>query len=926
VRRRGIRRELVVTGVAAAGLLFGVPRCRAQGAPLCPGDVSGDAQVTAVDVTALLPALFMDRQVQVAGDANGDGTVSAADLPAVVSRLGTSCRTPTATATNASTTVTFTPTPARPTPTATTTTTPATFTRTATPIGPTATPTPTHTPLATATATQVCTVHSIGFNTYNEALTTGDCQRNFNDKPRYTKVYEVAGTPGASIQVTVAPAATPVPGTPGLEPYLVVRDAVGQFNEVQGPPPIQFVVTTSQPYQIWVSSSPGSDVQTGAYTLNVSSVPCPTPVALGNFPGSARISPPGSSIGGINECPDPADPNVDGVFNPADIYTFNVTSVPTTLAILMTQQNCDDSITPEFSLIGPDGFELVSPDADGGLYGGVCGADSEARFLALQTGTYTIIALGGGGTGAYSLSVSTGVPACAAKPLPNIPADGPLNCAGSASGCSGTLYGDTSKTACAAPLPIPGISPDTPNDVVVAADLYQFSANPGDVISVEMDSDDDAHLYLLGPAAAGNPLVAQDDDSGPVSQTSDAQLAATLVQGGTYTIVAANNNMLLPPDPSVPGDIGDTVNYTLYVQKCPSRPPALIPGANPPTSITDTFAVTDCFGYGGVPFRSYSFSGTAGQFITTTMHSPDVDAYVRVLAPDGSAAANDNDLFDPSTSDARADRILPVTGSYLVEVSSALDAGAVDLTPPPPSFTVQAASCATSAATPGSISGAWKDGDCALATGQRYHVYTFSGSGGPSLPSVASVMPPSNGCVVALLANGLEAPQGGCSTAPVDIPVVDGGLYGFIVAGNDATTRGPYTVQFSRCPATELGFAGDGSGTLNGANCLDASGRGADWYLLRAAADWVQFNDGFNGEVVSGFPVGGVLTDWIGPTQLGASFGDDPDSMFPFGNSMFPSGSNLLGNDLAAVIRVTGAAPSDQGDYSIHIDPADVRQ
>ena len=131
------------------------------------------------------------------------------------------------------------------------------------------------------------------------------------------------------------------------------------------------------------------------------------------------------------------------------------------------------------------------------------------------------------------------------------------------------MYGDTTRTTWAAPLPIPVISDDTP-ELASPADVYTFTTtSAGEVISVTMESDDDAHLYLLGPASAGNPLVAEDDDSGPVSGTLDAQLAATLIVPGTYTLVAANNSMLLPPDPEEPGDLGDSIDYKLFIQKCP---------------------------------------------------------------------------------------------------------------------------------------------------------------------------------------------------------------------------------------------------------------------------------------------------------------------------------------------------------------------
>src|SRR6185369_11906213 len=125
-------------------------------------------------------------------------------------------------------------------------------------------------------------------------------------------------------------------------------------------------------------------------------------------------------------------------------------------------------------------------------------------------------------------------------------------------------------------------------------------------------------------ASAGNPLVAEDNDGGPVGIGFDAQLAATLAASGTYTIVAANNNALRPRDPAAPDDEEEIVGYTLHVQKC-ANAGALRADAAPRSA---AFNVFDCTGFGGVPFRSYVLDGTAGEFVTVSMSSDDVDAAV----------------------------------------------------------------------------------------------------------------------------------------------------------------------------------------------------------------------------------------------------------------------------------------------------------
>jgi hypothetical protein len=462
---------------------------------------------------------------------------------------------------------------------------------------------------------------------------------------------------------------------------------------------------------------------------------------------------------------------------------------------------------------------------------------------------------------------------------------------------TGQLFGDYSK-GCGPPLPIPGISDAVP-EPNSGADLYTFTAQAGDVISVEMDSDDDAHLFLYGPASAGNPRVAQDDDS----IGSDSQLAATLVLPGTYTIVAANNSALTPPDPTVQGDEGDIVNYTLFVQKCPAVG-ALVAGV--PRS--STFTMLDCVGFGGLPFRSYALAGTAGQFVSVSMISPDVDAAVRLLGPDGSQIYNDTDLFDPNTTDARVNRILPASGTYFVEVSASPTGGAVDVTPPLPGFTVQAQTCPTVSAVPGTVSGAFQDADCELTPGRKYDVYTFTV---PAVPGqgVASIAPPNNGCIVGLYAEGLETPDSGCSdTDLVELPAVTPGTYGFMVAASDATVRGNYSVQFRNCPLTAMQFGNSRIGSLS-STCTAADGMAADWSLLRGAADLVNFNGGVSGEVIPSFS--GLLTDFSGDSAFIGTFSDGSDTMLP------------LGRDLAALIKVAGPTP---GTYTLHIDPASLRQ
>jgi len=853
VRTRLTANRALAACLVALALLCTAHNSHAQ--DFCPGDLNHDGVVTAADAVALVPLLFVDPltldiDTLVRADVNDDGALSNADIVAILALDGLPCPTPPPPAT------------ATPTPTAT----------------PIVTPTQTNTGTPTPTPTPACAVHQGALGSTNGTLDSTACQRLVSESMRLVDVYSITSTPGTAITVqltTVAP----------LAGYVVVLDPAGQFDRVEGVAPIQFTVTSAKPYQILVTSDPQSTVQLGDYTLTLTSTVCPTPVAL-PFGTSRPFNLDGT------ECPEPGMPTIGTLSEPTDVYTFTVTDVPKNVSIIMQQLGVNDTIFPVMALLGPDGFELVTQDDNFD-----CSAPTgtllcaEIRFLALQRGTYTILAGGLGGTGRYSLALVS--PTCNPVALAAIPPDHPLTCPGSAAGCVGTLQGNTTLTPCAAPLPAPGGKDYVPAPSSPAA-LYSFAASAGDVISVKMASDGNPHLYLIGPSPA-NALVTDDNTS------MTAELATTLAVPGTYTIVAANDATLAPED--------NPVNYTLLIQKCPVRG-----GLNLLTGrqMSGTYSTLDCVGSGGIPYQSYAFSGRAGQFVTTTMTSSNIDSFVRVFAPDGSHVDNDNDLFQDVTSDARVSRILPMDGRYFVEVSASRSGPAVDLSAaPPPAFTVRAQTCSTTAAMPGSLNGTWENADCDLANGRTGDIYTFPAG---TAPAVATVSPPSNGCIVALLDDGSQVPSDGCSTTPVDVPVLGTSVRGFIVAGAQTSTRGAYTVGFSRCPVTSVGFGDTYHGVLNGTNCADSDGTRADWFLIQAPAGLVNFNLGMTGSISAAFPLAAVLSD-LGPSRfVTGTFSEDPSTMF--------SG----GTNLGAVLRVTGATSANLGAYDLSIDTVSLRQ
>ncbi|MGH3053635.1 MAG: dockerin type I repeat-containing protein [Gaiellaceae bacterium] len=358
--------ERTLTAVLTSfAILFLAHASAAQDA--CAGDINHDGMVTAADAEALMPLLFvdpltLDSDTLIRADVNDDGALSSADLAAVLTLDGLPCPTP----------------PATPT---------VTPTRMLTPV---ITPTPTFTRPPTPPPTPTCVVQQATLGATNGTLSETDCEQQFASRTRRADVYSITAAPGTAISATVS-AVAPLVG------YLAVLDPAGQFQRVDSNQPIQFTITSGRPYTILVTSDPTTPVQVGNYTLTLTSMPCPTPVAFSI--NSVHVF----TLDGT-ECPEPGSPSVGTEREPTDVYTFTVTDVPKNLTITMQQQSVDDDISPALAILGPDGYEPVAQDdnvdctaATGTL---LC---AQIRFLALQRGTYTILATGGGGTGRYAL-------------------------------------------------------------------------------------------------------------------------------------------------------------------------------------------------------------------------------------------------------------------------------------------------------------------------------------------------------------------------------------------------------------------------------------------------------------------------------------------------------------------------------------------
>ena len=830
--------------------------------PLCRGDVDGDGFVTSADIEPLLEVVFdvdgFDAASLEVADLNQDGDVSAADVVAVLLLEGLQCPGGGATRTR--------------TPTRTPTRTSA--------VGLTPTPTPSRPP--TTTPTVPCLSAPLSTGTTAGTLATTDCEVEFNRELRFTDAYTFIGAPGQGLRVAITGS--------GFTPYVRVVDPNGWFGVEEGRSPVEIRLTSGQPYTILVSSAPDSGSQVGTYQIDVSTRACtsqPLTTTIATFDGT--------------ECPDPSFPSFGGPSEFADVYTFTVAETLTLISITMRQSREDSLVDPMIAVYGPDGFEVFpSFQADDQASSGF-GFDAAARFLALDTGTYTVVATSGGcdpedefGCG-YRIQFSS--TKCSATAVQSIPDTVRVS-------LEGTLWGDPVRTRCAAPLPLAGGDDDGIPEVGSPADLYTFQGSAGEVITVEMESEDEGQLYLLGPASAGMRLIGADgDDSGNLL----AQIGVVLPFTGTYTIVAANKNYLFPPDPEDPEDEGEFIEYTLFLQKCPVRGALNVAGG---TVRSDSFSAVDCIASGDVPVRSYAVSLTAGTYLDTTMRSAVFDSSLTLVSPDGSRVTNDDDPLTAGSRHSRLSRIVPITGTYFIEASAPPDetvsAGA---------FELRARTCATAPAAAGLVVGTLVEDDCALEDGRRFDVRTFDAPPDAGTnPSVASILPGDGVCVWPVLPVSGSQPELGCAPAPVDVPIATTGRYAWVVVGGTAPTRGPYSLDFTRCAAEEVGFGAALSGFLQATDCSDAAGRPTEWFVLRDSAALTRFGRGASGAMSTTFASRFSIAGADGAQQFASQFAVDVEAFYMFADQ------------LLTVLKLQGETAGDLGGYDLEIDVPDRRQ
>lgn len=303
--------------------------------------------------------------------------------------------------------------------------------------------------------------------------------------------------------------------------------------------------------------------------------------------------------------------------------------------------------------------------AEGGLWvkdddsGG--GTDSRIAIEFPAAGRYAIVAntLSPGSTGRYTLAVEEGA-------------------AGGVVSTIETVFG-ARMAAEARPVTLRQtaygrLDDSSPRlDGGSAFELWRYSGTPGEQVSVTMTSEDvDAYLVVGHMADAGGAI--SNDDSAPGN--TDASLTTIVPAGGELLIVArtygsgGRGGYALDVRPGT-GPVTMTLASLLASDEAAS---ARVLEADQPVAgmldESDRVLAPD-----GAYADIWRFRGAAGDRVTVTMESGDVDAFLYVGRIGGQEIGSDDDGYRAGDTDAQVVVRLPEDGEYLV-VAKSFGAGA----------------------------------------------------------------------------------------------------------------------------------------------------------------------------------------------------------------------------------------------------------
>lgn len=201
-------------------------------------------------------------------------------------------------------------------------------------------------------------------------------------------------------------------------------------------------------------------------------------------------------------------------------------------------------------------------------------------------------------------------------------------------------------------------------------DEWSVQATRGQRLTIDVMSDTFDAYVVVGREVGGIwTEITRDDDGG---EANDARAVLDVPETGTYLIRA--HPFLRSLDAA-----GE---YTLLVRE--SRAPLAVPSSTPRTRpqtqqvrwrepLAGVLDESDALVADGTPWDAWTFSATAGQRITITLHSSEFDAYLAVGTMDGDTfreLSSNDDYAGGDGRDARIVMVAPDTGEYVIRVNT----------------------------------------------------------------------------------------------------------------------------------------------------------------------------------------------------------------------------------------------------------------
>jgi hypothetical protein len=446
-------------------------------------------------------------------------------------------------------------------------------------------------------------------------LAITDCYGTLRDHA-YNDRYTFTGAAGAEYTIDMRSASLDTYlGIYGPDGALVAEDDDGGEDLLSA----RLEVTLPVDGEYTIEATSYWSTTTGAYEVEM------TPGIERCLPSVVHVEP-GQAVDAALDFTDCYGAYYPGSF--ADRYTFDV--VPDTTYII--RMSCPTySLDPQVALFNSAGSLLLTDDNSGpGLdarilfHSGVSDTmhvEAAATYLGSQTGPYT-----------FSVTVYDGEQDCVPPATPIAPEQ--------------ALEGELTEDDCY-----------SPNRPFTYHDRYSFDAAPGNTYTIDLTSDEvDVWLILLDPD--GN-VLEQDDDGGFLG----ARIVFTPEEAGTYTVEATSYLQEL------------TGSYEIRLAAepaeeerggCDPAPLKIDPGQ----TIVNSLTALDCFAVERPTslHDRYALRTVAGARYVVTMASSEVDAYLVVVDPSGTVAAENND--DAGKLDARIDFVAATDGVYEIAATT----------------------------------------------------------------------------------------------------------------------------------------------------------------------------------------------------------------------------------------------------------------